>query len=110
MGKIQRFIHANDYVHRKQDLENEIKELHSSKKYKPLDNRQKPPVHDHLGLREQDVSLYDYTPLKILQSDILWKIESLRILDKLVKMLSPSNKRNKAKFCQFHEDYGHDIE
>ncbi|KAI5650306.1 hypothetical protein M9H77_36311 [Catharanthus roseus] len=87
------FIHADDYIRRKRDLENEVKELHSSKKSKLLDVRQRPPAHDQLG------------PLP--KSNVLQKVESLGILVKPAKMLSPPEKRNKAKFCQFYKDHGH---
>lgn len=89
---------------------NEVKKLHSSEKSKLLDTKQKPPVHDRLCPYKQDVSQYDYTPLKILRSDVLKKVESLGILDKLTKMLSPLDKCNKVKFFQFHKNHGHDME
>lgn len=91
-------------------MENEVKKLHGSKKSKQLDTRQKPPVLDRLGPRKPNDSQYDYTPLKIFRSDILQKVESLGILDKPAKILSPPKKRNKSKIFQFHKDYGYDTE
>lgn len=95
--KNKTFIHADDYVHRKRDLDNKLKEIQASKKLKYPNHRQKPVVHDWLGPKKSDTPRYDYTPLKIPRSDVLQQVESLGILDKPAKIFSPPHKRNKSK-------------
>ncbi|KAI5658790.1 hypothetical protein M9H77_27583 [Catharanthus roseus] len=89
LRQIQNFIHADVYVLRKWDLENEVKELHNSKKIETAGYQIKTSYHDKLGPPQ--------------------KVESLVILEKLAKMLCPPKKRNKPEFCQFHIDHGHEF-
>lgn len=82
--------------------------MHNTKKSKQLGSMQKPPIHDRLGPCKMDAPCYDYIPLKVSRSDVLQKVESLGILEKLAKVLSPPEKQNKAKFYQLHKYHGHD--
>lgn len=64
LKRIEWFIHTDDYVHKKRDLDNIVKEMQAVKKFKYSDSKQKPTVHDQLGPKKSYTPSYDYTPLK----------------------------------------------
>lgn len=96
MIKIQKSIHADDYVHRKRELDSKVKEYQHSKKSKQGDIKLKPRILDWLGPPKPDPTKHDYTLLRIPQQKILQQVEALRILERLVKMLSPSKRETKG--------------
>lgn len=106
--RIKTFIQGGDYVKRKRELENEVKETQIPKRTKPRDATTRVSVQDRLSPRRIESSHFDYTPLRLPRGEIIQKVESLGVLRPPVKMLSSPDKRNRAKFYQFHQDYGHD--
>lgn len=61
-----------------------------------VDIKSKPKILDHLGPHKRNLPKYDYTPLRVSRSEILQQVESLGILEKPAKMLSPSEKERKG--------------
>lgn len=91
-------------------MDNEDKEFHSPKRSNLVDIRVKPRIQDQLDILKPEATRYEYTPLRVPQLKILQQIESVGILEKPTKMFPPPEKRNKAKYCHFHKDHGHEIE
>lgn len=83
-------------------MESKVKDRQALKRAKPEDVKPEVSVQYRLGPRHKNSSRYDYTPLRILRTEILREVESLGILHPLVKMMSPIDKRNPTKFSQFH--------
>lgn len=110
LSRNKTFIQGDDYVRRKRELENEVKDRQALKRTKPGDAKPRVSVQDGLDPCHTYSSHYDYTPLRVLRTKILCKVEFLGILRPPLKMMSPHDKHNRAKFCQFHQDHGHDTE
>lgn len=80
-------------------MDNEFKEIQTSKRFRHSDHRPKPAVHDRLWPKKPETPRYDYMPLRIPRTDVLQQVESLGILNKPAKMFSPHDKWNKAKIA-----------
>ncbi|GKA63172.1 reverse transcriptase domain-containing protein [Tanacetum coccineum] len=50
-----------------------------------------------------------FTALIKLPAEIFATTEGMSILRPPPKMFTPANKRDRTKYCEFHEDHGHDI-
>lgn len=61
LSRIKTFIQGDDYLRRKLELENEVKDVQVMKRTRPGDAKASVSIQDRLGPRNTDSSHFDYT-------------------------------------------------
>ena len=68
-------------------------------------------IHDSQAVQlvDQSVSYRQYTPLKISMEELYKRIEGRGLLYPPAPITKPAHRRDKSRFCKFHNTHGHTI-